>query len=190
MGKLFHNVAAASAIADPPRSPRPLIRDPALASVVLRAFVGVASGWLRHRVRAYGIRGTLKTGGVTVIQRFGSALNLNVPFHTLMIDGVYEARSTGAILRPPSARGDGPLQAARGRAAPAVEQLVQLLNGKPGNASRLPLSAAVSGEARKLLSAPLRSSRSREASEGHHASGGRKQGVGSGIGRVGIVDWL
>jgi hypothetical protein len=29
---------------------------------------------------------------VTVIQGFGSALNLNVHFHTLTIDGVYPAR--------------------------------------------------------------------------------------------------
>ena len=63
--------------------------DPALAGVVLRAFVAVVSRWLRRRARAHGIRGTLKTGGVTVIQCFGSALNLNVHFHTLMIDGVY-----------------------------------------------------------------------------------------------------
>jgi len=51
--------------------------DPALAGVVLRTFVAVVSRWLRRRARAHGIRGILKTGGVTVIQRFGSAL-LNV----------------------------------------------------------------------------------------------------------------
>jgi hypothetical protein len=63
--------------------------DPALAGVVLRIFVGVVSRWLRRRARAHRIRGALKTG-VTVIQRFGSALNLNVHFHRLMIDGVYQ----------------------------------------------------------------------------------------------------
>ena len=31
-------------------------------------------------------------GAVTLIQRFGSALNLNIHFHMLWIDGVYEAR--------------------------------------------------------------------------------------------------
>ena len=30
-----------------------------------------------------------KTGAVTLIQRFGSALNLNVHFHMLFLDGVY-----------------------------------------------------------------------------------------------------
>jgi hypothetical protein len=69
--------------------------NPDLAGLVLRTFVSVVSAWLRQRARAVGIRGVLKTGGVTVIQRFGSALNLNVHFHTLMIDGVYELRLGG-----------------------------------------------------------------------------------------------
>jgi hypothetical protein len=38
---------------------------------------------------------------VTVIQRFGSALNLNVHFHTLMIDGVYEIAPNGAAVFHP-----------------------------------------------------------------------------------------
>jgi hypothetical protein len=75
--------------------------DPALAGVVLRTFVGVVSRWLRRRARAHRIRGTLKTGGVTVIQRFGSALNLNVHFHTLMIDGVYQLAPSGAAMFHP-----------------------------------------------------------------------------------------
>jgi hypothetical protein len=75
--------------------------DPALAIVVLRTFVSVVSRWFRRRARARGIRGTLKTGGVTVIQRFGSALNLNVHFHTLMIDGVYQLAPTGAVVFHP-----------------------------------------------------------------------------------------
>ncbi len=75
--------------------------DPGLAGVVLRVFVGVVSRWLRRRARARGIRGTLKTGGVTVIQRFGSALNLNVHFHTLMIDGAYEIGPDGTAMFHP-----------------------------------------------------------------------------------------
>jgi len=63
--------------------------DPKLATLVLRGFVAAASQWLRRRARRLGIRGTLKTGGVTVIQRFNSALDVSVHFHTLMIDGVY-----------------------------------------------------------------------------------------------------
>lgn len=32
---------------------------------------------------------TAQTGAVTLIQRFGSALNLNIHFHMLILDGVY-----------------------------------------------------------------------------------------------------
>ena len=32
---------------------------------------------------------TARTGAVTLIQRFGSALNLNVHFHMLFLDGVF-----------------------------------------------------------------------------------------------------
>lgn len=32
---------------------------------------------------------TVHTGAVTLIQRFGSALNLNIHFHMLFLDGVY-----------------------------------------------------------------------------------------------------
>ena len=61
----------------------------------------------RRLARAHGIRGTLKTGGVTVIQRFGSALNLNVHFHTLMMDGVYEiGRNGAAVFHPVPAPSD------------------------------------------------------------------------------------
>ena len=35
------------------------------------------------------------TGAVTLIQRFGSALNLNIHFHMLFLDGVYVERING-----------------------------------------------------------------------------------------------
>ncbi len=43
-----------------------------------------------HQARKAGFtRKTAQTGAVTLIQRFGSALNLNVHFHMLFLDGVY-----------------------------------------------------------------------------------------------------
>jgi hypothetical protein len=36
-----------------------------------------------------GIRGAVKTGAVTVIQRFNSVLDVAPHFHTLFMDGVY-----------------------------------------------------------------------------------------------------
>ena len=38
-------------------------------------------------------------GAVTFVQRFGGALNLNVHFHTLVLDGIYDARD-GMRFRP------------------------------------------------------------------------------------------
>ena len=37
------------------------------------------------------------TGAVTLIQRFGSALNLNLHFHVLFIDGVFSPKSRGEL---------------------------------------------------------------------------------------------
>jgi hypothetical protein len=40
---------------------------------------------------------TAQTGAVTLIQRFGSALNLNIHFHMLFLDGVYVERPNGSL---------------------------------------------------------------------------------------------
>src|SRR5690606_26128899 len=50
--------------------------------------------WLTHQ--AGFTPGTARTGAVTFIQRFGSALNLNVHFHMLFLDGVYLADPAGS----------------------------------------------------------------------------------------------
>ena len=39
---------------------------------------------------------TAHTGAVTLIQRFGSALNLNIHFHMLFLDGVYEGEASSS----------------------------------------------------------------------------------------------
>jgi hypothetical protein len=63
--------------------------EPALTSAVLRELIRAVSSWLRQRARRQGVVGALKTGAVTVIQRFNSALGANPHFHTLFLDGVY-----------------------------------------------------------------------------------------------------
>lgn len=62
--------------------------DHALARAVLGVSVRVLLGFQRHRARRYGIRDG-RSGSVTVIQRFGGGLNLNVHYHTLLFDGVF-----------------------------------------------------------------------------------------------------
>jgi hypothetical protein len=50
-----------------------------------------------HLVKKAGhTHATARTGAVTLIQRFGSALNLNIHFHMLFLDGVYIDRPDGS----------------------------------------------------------------------------------------------
>jgi hypothetical protein len=63
--------------------------DARLTSEVLRAFIRALFAELRRRVRQqWGVRAE-QCGAVAFIQRFGSALDLNLHFHTLALDGVY-----------------------------------------------------------------------------------------------------
>lgn len=72
--------------------------------------------WLIHQ--AGFTQSTARTGAVTFIQRFGSALNLNVHFHMLFLDGVYVTRDTG----------DEPRQIFRRVNAPTKADLESLLH--------------------------------------------------------------
>ncbi len=50
-----------------------------------------------HLIKKVGqSRKTALTGAITLIQRFGSALNLNIHFHMLFLDGVYADQSDGS----------------------------------------------------------------------------------------------
>ena len=50
-----------------------------------------------HLVKKAGYsKKAVRTGAVTLIQRFGSALNLNIHFHMLFLDGVYVDRLDGS----------------------------------------------------------------------------------------------
>lgn len=72
---------------------------------MLGVFVRVLLGFQRHRARGHGIRDG-RSGCVTVIQRFGGGLNLNLHFHTLLFDGVFFEGQEGALefrsLPPPT----------------------------------------------------------------------------------------
>ncbi|PYS30938.1 MAG: IS91 family transposase [Acidobacteria bacterium] len=63
--------------------------DSRLMGGVLNVFARAVLGHLRRRARKLiGLRDS-QSGAVTFIQRFGDALNCNVHFHTLALDGVY-----------------------------------------------------------------------------------------------------
>ncbi|MBP7148399.1 MAG: hypothetical protein KBD01_12710 [Acidobacteria bacterium] len=72
-----------------------LAYDPRLAATVLREFVRAAFGSLRRRAaRQLGLRHPLRRGHLRPALR--RPLNLNLHFHTLALDGVYEIRAGSA----------------------------------------------------------------------------------------------
>ena len=81
-------------------------REPAVMSAVLGIVIRAIEAHLV--VRAGYTRTRAQTGAVTLIQRFGSALNLNIHFHMLFLDGVYDTagrRPHFVPLAAPSAAG-------------------------------------------------------------------------------------
>ncbi len=80
-----------------------LAYDTRLTSDVLRIFVRRVFASLRRRARLNWPIDDPQCGAVTFVQRFGGALNLNVHFHTLVLDGIYDARNgmRFRLLAPP-----------------------------------------------------------------------------------------
>ncbi len=77
--------------------------DPELLADVLGVYLRVLFRWQRLQARRQGIKGA-QCGAITSIQRFGSALNLNPHFHSIVPDGVFVRRGQGALfvrLPPP-----------------------------------------------------------------------------------------
>ena len=69
----------------------------------------VIAGWLADQT---GIeRTSAQHGAVTLIQRFGSALNLNIHFHMLWLDGVYEENAEQPPRKPRLHRARAPTSA-------------------------------------------------------------------------------
>jgi hypothetical protein len=74
--------------------------DKALCRDVLNAFIAEVMRSLRHRAKkVWGLQSVAQAhpGTVTFIQRFDSALRLNVHFHTLALDGVYVRGDDGLL---------------------------------------------------------------------------------------------
>ena len=67
---------------------------------MLAVYARVLLLFQRRRARRRGLRDG-HSGCVTLIQRFGGGLNLNVDFHTLLLDGVFTDGEGGALrFRP------------------------------------------------------------------------------------------
>ena len=113
-----------------------LAYDARLAAAVDRAFVAAVFASLRRRAQKpargkqpSGGSRRLRGGAVTLVQRFADALNLNLHFHTLVLDGVYERYGLPGMrfrpLPPPTA---ADLQRAVDDVARRVDRLL-LRNG-------------------------------------------------------------
>jgi hypothetical protein len=75
--------------------------DHTLCRAVIAVFVRAVLGWYRRRARrAGGADG--QSGSVTVIQRFGSGLQLNVHSHALFLDGVFTEAADGTLRFHPA----------------------------------------------------------------------------------------
>jgi len=69
-----------------------LAYHPRLCAGVRRIFVRVVLGWLEERAERDGLPGA-RSGAVVFSQRFGSALNVNLHFHALVLDGAFTCPS-------------------------------------------------------------------------------------------------
>ncbi len=87
--------------------------DHRLCRSVLGVFIRALLDFYRRQARQHGV-GNGHTGTLTVIQRFGGGLNLNVHFHTLALDGVFCEQATGGLRFHPAA-------------PPSDEEVVRLL---------------------------------------------------------------
>jgi hypothetical protein len=106
--------------------------DARFTSQVLRAFLRALFAELRRRERAQWGRTRGQCGAVSFIQRFGSALNLNVHFHTLAFDGIYS-------------RDDGTAPHFLPLPAPSPDEVARVLAGTARRIARL-LAARAEGD--------------------------------------------
>ena len=106
----------ALAFSAPYRLPYRLAWDHALCRAVLGVNARGLLAFYARTARSHGIRGG-QTGTVTVIQRFGSGLQLNVHFHALVLDGVFSEARPGPLTfhpAPPPSKHEAPDDLAEG----------------------------------------------------------------------------
>jgi hypothetical protein len=95
---------------------------PELLTPVLQIVHRVISTFL---IKQAGLQRTeADTGAITLIQRFGSAANLNIHLHCLVLDGVYRTTEGVPVFHAARAPTDGELQALLSR---IIRRIMQLL---------------------------------------------------------------
>lgn len=68
-----------------------------LTNAALKIFIQTIRSFQKKKAKKNGL-GKVQTGAVTFVQRFGSALNLNIHFHTLIPDGVFVESEQGYVF--------------------------------------------------------------------------------------------
>jgi hypothetical protein len=95
-----------------------------LSRAVLRVYTRVLLDVYTRGARARGMPGG-RTGSVTVVQRAGSGLNVNLYFHTLVLDGVFTEAPRGALaFHPAPAPTDAEVAAALATIRHRVQRLL------------------------------------------------------------------
>ena len=95
---------------------------PELLTPVLRIIHRVIAGFVLKQAGLK--RTTADTGAVTLIQRFGSAANLNIHVHGLVLDGVYQNTKGEPVFREARAPTREELQ---GLLARSIARLMKML---------------------------------------------------------------
>ena len=103
--------------------------DHDLCRAVTAVFLRAVMGFLRDRAADRGVADG-RSGAVAILQRFGSALNLNVHIHALVLDGVF---AVGANGRPAFREGDPPSDEDVGLVLGVVRRRVERLLDRRGH---------------------------------------------------------
>src|SRR2546422_294448 len=141
-----------------------------LSRAVLRVYTRVLGGVYRRGARARGIDGG-QTGMVTALQRAGGALNMNVHFHTVVLDGVFTEDPEGALTFHPA---PGPSDAEVAAALATIRQRVQRLLVRHG----LEPADEATGPADRLVGrAPVLAEIGRGPGRRGHAAGAEAGGA-------------
>lgn len=86
----------------PPHTRARFAQDEGLAGSITRVFVRTILAWQEHKAaELFELENPVQGGAVTVVQRGGSALNLDVHIHAMVLDGVYELPEEGAPIFHP-----------------------------------------------------------------------------------------
>jgi hypothetical protein len=107
--------------------------DHGLSRAALGMYARVLLDFYARRARERGIRAG-RTGTVTVIQRSGGGLNLNVHFHTLTLDGIFSEVRPGALeFQPAPAPSDDEVAAVVATVYHRVRRLLVRRGLEPGD---------------------------------------------------------